>query len=81
MTGNNATDQSSALANLDQLPYSTGSGKGLTIPTLIPLNTGTCVKPYNINSTGCPNNAATFGSVLGTIGGNRAFTMGMHITF
>ncbi|MGA2834443.1 MAG: carboxypeptidase regulatory-like domain-containing protein [Terracidiphilus sp.] len=81
VTGNNATDQSSALANLDQLPYSTGSGKGLTIPTLIPLNTGTCVKPYNINSTGCPNNAATFGSVLGTIGGNRAFTMGMHITF
>jgi hypothetical protein len=62
------------------LPYSTGSGKSLTIPTLIPLNTGTCVSVYAV-SGGCPNNAANFGSVLGTIGGARAFTMGIHITY
>jgi hypothetical protein len=68
-------------ANLDQVPYSTGAGKSLQIPTLTPLNTGTCVSPYNVNSSGCPNNAANFGSVLGTIGGNRAFTMGIHITY
>jgi hypothetical protein len=30
---------------------------------------------------GCANNAANFGSVLGTIGGARAFTMGIHITY
>jgi hypothetical protein len=70
---------------LDQLPYSTGTGKSLQIPTITPLSTpsnpNTCVSPYNINSSGCPNNAANFGSVLGSIGGNRAFTMGIHITY
>ncbi|HME58448.1 MAG TPA: carboxypeptidase regulatory-like domain-containing protein [Terracidiphilus sp.] len=81
VTGNNTTDQNSALARLDQIPYTTGSGTTLQIPTLTPLGTGTCTTPYNVNSSGCPNNAANFGSVLGTIGGNRAFTMGMHITF
>ena len=80
VTSNSPADQQSALANLDQLPYSTGSGKSLTIPTLIPLNTGTCVSVYAV-SGGCPNNAANFGSVLGTIGGARAFTMGIHITY
>ncbi len=77
-------DQASALANLDQLPYSTGSGKGTRLPTVIPLNTPntTCVQAYAIsNTSGCPNNAANFGSTTGTIGGSRAFTMGVHITY
>ncbi|MGB7546972.1 MAG: carboxypeptidase regulatory-like domain-containing protein [Terracidiphilus sp.] len=75
-------DQASALANLDQLPYSTGSGKGTRLPTVIPLNTGTCVSAYALQSgSGCPNNAANFGSTTGTIGGARAFTMGVHITY
>jgi hypothetical protein len=30
---------------------------------------------------GCPNNGANFGSVLGAIGGPRAVTMGLHLTF
>lgn len=81
VTSNQATDQQSALSNLDQLPYSTGSGKTLQIPTETPLNQGTCVTPYNVNSNGCPNNAANFGSVLGTIGGNRAITMNFNLTF
>jgi hypothetical protein len=29
----------------------------------------------------CPNNAANFGSVTGTIGGSRAIVMGFHITY
>ena len=36
---------------------------------------------YVAGQTYCPNNAANFGSVTGTIGGNRAFTMGAHLTF
>ena len=36
---------------------------------------------YVTNQTYCPNNAADFGSVTGTIGGNRAVTMGIHVTF
>lgn len=80
VTSNSTADQNSALARLDQVPYSTGTGKGLTIPTLIPVGTGTCTSSSAIPG-GCPNNAANFGSVLGTIGGNRAFTMGLHITF
>ena len=79
-TSGNPVDQQSALANLDQLPYSNGTGRGLTIPTLIPLGAGTCVSAYAIPG-GCPNNAANFGSVTGTIGGARAFTMGIHITY
>jgi hypothetical protein len=75
-----SSGRGTAGANLDQLPYSTGSGKSLQIPTLTPLNTGTCLQVYSING-GCPNNAANFGSVLGTIGGARAFTMGIHITY
>jgi hypothetical protein len=75
-------DQQSALANLDQVPYATGSGKSTQLPLVIPLNTGTCVSAYALNTgAGCPNNAANFGSVTGTIGGNRAFTMGFHITY
>jgi hypothetical protein len=80
VTSNQPVDQLSAKANLDQIPYTTGSGKSLQVPTLTPLNTGTCVAVYSV-AGGCPNNSANFGSVLGTIGGNRAITMGMHLTF
>ena len=84
VTGNNPADQQSTLANLDQLPYATGTGKATRLPTTIPLNTPgtTCSAPYAISNTaGCPNNAANFGSTTGTIGGSRAFTMGVHITY
>jgi hypothetical protein len=82
VTGNNPTDQQSTLANLDQLPYATGSGKSTRLPTEIPVGVGTCSDPYAISNTaGCPNNAANFGSATGTIGGSRAFTMGIHITY
>ncbi|MGB8260387.1 MAG: carboxypeptidase regulatory-like domain-containing protein [Terracidiphilus sp.] len=75
-------DQTSVLANLDQIPYSTGTGKGRQLPTTIPVGTYTCVSAYAISATeGCPNNAANFGSATGTIGGARAFTMGIHITY
>ena len=81
-TSSSSADQQSALANLDQVPYSTGSGKSLRIPTVTPLNQGTCVSAYSVApGQGCANNAANFGSVLGTIGGARAFTMGIHITY
>ena len=85
VTSNSPGDQQSALANLDELPYSTGSGKALNVPLTIPLNaTGGCITGgSNVLSAsqGCPNNAATFGSVSNTIGGNRVITMGIHITY
>jgi Carboxypeptidase regulatory-like domain len=82
VTSNSAADQQSALHNLDQLPYSTGSGKGLTIPTEIPLNVGTCFPGASYATpTGCPNNSANFGSAYNTIGSNRIITMGIHITY
>ncbi len=85
-TSNNTTDQQTALANLDQLPYYTGSGKTTQIPLQLPVGT---VNPNNViictagNAApgGCPNNGANFGSVTGTIGGNRAVTMALHVTF
>ena len=43
-----------------------GSGKSTTVPNTI---------------GGQPNNGATFGSVTGVIGGARAITMNLHITF
>jgi len=80
VTSNNAVDQQTAKANLDQIPYTNGTGKSTTIPTLIPVGTRTCVSAYAIPG-GCPNNAANFGSVTGTIGGSRVVTMGLHLTF
>jgi hypothetical protein len=82
-TGNTATDQQSTLANLDERPYSTGTGKDLTVPTMIPVGaTGGCIAGgSNVTPNGCPNNASTFGSVSNTIGSNRVVTMGLHITF
>jgi hypothetical protein len=81
VTSNNAADQQSAKTNLDQLPYANGTGKGITIPTLLPIGQGSCTTSGAINKSGCPNNGANFGSVTGTIGGARAVTMGMHLTF
>jgi hypothetical protein len=82
VTSPNGTDQQTALANLDQIPFATGTGKS----TQLPLNLGNgdsyCnANVYTSGTTTCPNNAANFGSVTGTIGGSRAFTMGLHVTF
>ncbi len=85
-------DQQSTLANLDQKPYYTGSGKSIAIPTTLPLNTANAngvilgtsantVPGSGTSTPGCPNNGANFGSVTGTIGGNRAITMGLHIVY
>ena len=89
-----AGDQQTALVNLDQKPYYTGSGKGIMIPTTIPaqaMNSQGVVVCSQSNylpnqnpgvvPDKCPNNGANFGSVTGTIGGNRAITMALHITF
>ena len=90
VTSNDPGDQQSALGNLDQVPFSTGTGKATQLPLQLSLNPpqGTCtlaaltiVNPKNPNQQNCPNNAADFGSVTGTIGGSRAFTMGFHITY
>ncbi|HEX4008183.1 MAG TPA: carboxypeptidase regulatory-like domain-containing protein [Acidobacteriaceae bacterium] len=86
-TSNQAADQQSALANLDQLPYHNGSGKTTTIPTTILPNTklpsGALLCTYATlpNGSGCPNNGANFGSVTGTIGSARMFTMSLHVLF
>jgi hypothetical protein len=66
-TTNSASDQQTAVANLDQKPQYTGSGNTTQIPLKLP--------------SGAVNNGASFGSVTGTIGGNRAVVMGLHITF
>jgi hypothetical protein len=80
VTSPNPADQQSALTNLDQLPYSVGSGKSTTIPTQIPVGTLTCVA-VNAIPGGCPNNSSNFGSVYNTIGSNRMITMGFHINY
>jgi hypothetical protein len=88
VTSNSPSDQQSALHNLDQVPFTSGTGKGIQAPTTIPVGTQDangvvrCVS-YNAisNTQGCPNNAANFGSVTGAIGGSRAITMGVHLTF
>ena len=74
-------DQQSALTNLDQKPIFNGSGKTTTIPTTLNPGQGSCTA-YGADLSGtCPNNGANFGSVTGTIGGNRAVTMALHVTF
>jgi hypothetical protein len=78
-TSNSATDQQSALTNLDQLPYHNGSGKTTTIPTILPAGTLSCSSATVTG--GCPNNGANFGSVTGTIGGSRVVTMDLHFVF
>ncbi len=88
VTANNPTDQQSALHTLDQIPYATGSGKTTQLPLTIPVGATDsngvirCYSAYAVVGTSyCPNNASNFGSVTGTIGGNRAITMGFHITY
>jgi hypothetical protein len=85
VASNDPADQQSALANLDQVPFATGSGKGTRLPLTLSLNPpqGTCtLSALTItNTNNCPNNAANFGSATGTIGGSRAITMGIHITY
>ena len=85
VTSNNATDQRTALGNLDQVPFSTGTGRSTQLPLTLSLKEqqGTCtLSALAIAGTStCPNNAANFGSVTGTIGGSRAFTMGFRITY
>jgi hypothetical protein len=75
-TSNSAADQQSALANLDLLPVTNGQGRSTTVPLTLANGQGSCT-----SSGGCPNNGANFGSVTGTIGGSRAITMGLHVTF
>jgi hypothetical protein len=85
VTSSDPADQQSAKVNLDQIPFSTGTGKATQLPMTLSLTPpqGTCtLAALTIaNTSSCPNNAANFGSVTGTIGGNRAFTMGFHITY
>jgi len=81
VTSNNPADQQSALTNLDQKPIANGSGKSTTIPLTLPVGIGSCTASQAVSSAGCPNNGANFGSVTGTIGGSRAVTMGIHITY
>jgi hypothetical protein len=84
VSSNNPTDQQSALSNLDQIPFATGSGRNLQIQTLIPPGVSpTCQSGDStfIPGKGCPNNAANLGSVTNTIGSSRIITMALHVTF
>jgi hypothetical protein len=82
VTSNSPTDQQSAKSNLDQIPFATGTGKSVLLSPTLQNGQSYCTPAgYVAGQTYCPNNAADFGSVTGTIGGARAVTMGMHITF
>jgi hypothetical protein len=83
VTSNNPVDQQSALANLDEPPYSNGTGVGLTVPLFIPVGAAGSCEPggSNVTPQGCPNNVANFGSVTNTIGSNRIVTMGLRVNF
>lgn len=82
VTSNKPADQQSALANLDQVPYATGTGKSTVLSPKLGNGQSYCTPDGYVSGTNyCPNNAANFGSVTGTIGGSRAVTMGIHITY
>jgi len=81
VASNSPGSQQSALANEYVLPVVNGSGKSSTVPTTLTNGQGTCTTYGYASSAGCPNNGATFGSVTGVIGGSRAITMNLHITF
>jgi len=81
VSSNQPMDQQSALANEYVLPVVNGSGRSLTVPTTLTNGQGTCTSYGYASSAGCPNNGATFGSVTGVIGGARAITMAVHLTF
>jgi hypothetical protein len=75
-------DQQTAKTNLDQIPFATATGKATQLPLTLTDGQSYCnTDIYVTGQSYCPNNAANFGSVTGTIGGNRAFTMGIHITY
>ena len=82
-TTNASADQASALANLDQKPFVNGAGNTTTVPLNLNVGQGTCTAATipGSNPGACPNNAANFGSVTNTIGGSRAITMAIHITY
>jgi hypothetical protein len=80
-TSNSPADQLSALQHLDLPPVQNGTGKSTTVPTSLSVGQGPCLASGTYNGSQCPNNGANFGSVTGTIGGNRAITMGLHITY
>ena len=82
VTSADPTDQKTALANLDQVPFASGTGK-VDAASLDAHQRRLLLQPQSLHfgSNVCPNNAANFGSVTGTIGGSRAFTMGIHITY
>jgi hypothetical protein len=81
VASNVPSSQQSALANEFVLPVVNGTGKGITVPTTLTNGQGTCTTYGYASPQGCPNNGATFGSVTGVIGGSRAITMGLHVTF
>jgi len=68
--------------NLEQTPYTGGtSGKSTVLQPYIPVGINGCTTSAEVTSAGCVNSARTFGSVTDMIGGNRAITMGLHITY
>jgi len=81
VASNAPSSQKSALNNEFVLPVVNGTGKSTSVPTTLLNGQGTCTTYGYASSAGCPNNGATFGSVTGVIGGSRAITMGLHITF
>lgn len=81
VTSNSTADQQSALTNLDQKPITSGSGSSTIIPLYLQPGQGSCTTSNTVGAAGCPNNGADFGSVTGTIGGSRAFTMGLHFEY
>jgi len=82
VTSANPGDQSSARTNLDQIPFASATGKSTQLPLTLTNGQSYCnPNLYITNTSVCPNNAANFGSVTGSIGGSRAFTMSIHITY
>ena len=68
--------------NLEQTPYTGGSsGKATVLQPYIPVGVNGCTTSAEVTAAGCVNSARTFGSVTDMIGGNRAMTMGLHITY
>jgi hypothetical protein len=68
--------------NLYQQPYTNGtSGKNTMVPTTLPIGVNGCSTATAVNSAGCSNNGANFGSVTNMIGSQRILTMDLHIVF
>jgi hypothetical protein len=83
-TTNNAADQLSALQQLDRIPQTSGIGSSTIVPNTIPVGQAWCNAQNATTTNGvssCSNNGTNFGSVTGTIGGNRAVVMGLHLTY